>query len=235
MALRDNMIPGTLSTHALEEEPSSKRVQSMLLSVLLALLINGIAFGMVRRSEHLLDPEGAQQLAPYLAHKLSSSVREEPARHAEVGDHMPKKGLTHSVCGVVARWDKDGMPRVAVHKHDEELLAVVGGERSHNVYRQGVPWPLGLDGSRRLLTVAIITTHLTLGTALGDFEANAATSLVVVVVMEELPQRLPTEVGGRVELLREFPCFILFSRRRMWRSTSSGGAGSTGNQLRPST
>ena len=96
-------------------------------------VINGIAFGMVGRSEYSLDPEGAQQLAPYLAHKLSSSVREEPARRAEVGDHMPKEGLTHRVCGVVARRDEDGVPRVAVHKHDEELLAVVGGERTHNV------------------------------------------------------------------------------------------------------
>ena len=98
-------------------------------------LINGIALGMVGRSEHSLDPERAQQLAPYLAHKLSSSVREEPARRAEVGDHMPKEGLTHRVCGVVARWDEDGIPLVTVHKHNEELLAVVGGERSHNVDR----------------------------------------------------------------------------------------------------
>ena len=47
--------------------------------------INGISFGMVGRSEYSLDPEGAQQLAPYLAYKLSSSVREEPARRAEGG------------------------------------------------------------------------------------------------------------------------------------------------------
>ena len=98
-------------------------------------LINGIAFGMVGRSEHSLDPEGAQQLAPYLTHKLSSLVREEPVRRAEVGDHMPKEGLTHRVCCVVARWDEHGIPPVAVHKHDEELLAVVGKERSHSVDR----------------------------------------------------------------------------------------------------
>ena len=97
-------------------------------------LINGISFGMVGRSEYSLDPEGAQQLAPYLAYKLSSSVREELARCAEVGDHMPKEGLAHCACGVVARGDEDDIPRVAVHKHNEELLAVVGGERSHNVY-----------------------------------------------------------------------------------------------------
>ena len=96
-------------------------------------LINGISFRMVGKSEYSLDPEGEQQLAPYLAHKLSSSVREEPARRAEIGDHMPKEGLAHCVCGVVARGDEDGIPRVAVHKHNDELLAVVGGERSHNV------------------------------------------------------------------------------------------------------
>ena len=131
-------------------------------------LIDGIAFGMVGGSEYSLGPEGAQQLAPDFAHKLSSSVREEPARCGEVGNHMPKESLTHRVCGVVARRDEDGIPRVAVHKHDEELLAVVGGERSHNVDGQCVPWPLGLDGSRRLLKVDIITAQLTLGTALAS-------------------------------------------------------------------
>ena len=77
-------------------------------------LFNGISFGMVGRSEYSLDPEGAQQLAPYLAYKFSSSVREEPARRAEVGDHIPKEGLAHCVCGVVVRRNEDGIPRVAV-------------------------------------------------------------------------------------------------------------------------
>ena len=98
-------------------------------------LINGISFGMVGRSEYSLDPEGAQQLAPYLSYKLSSSVREEPERRAEVGDHLPKEHLAHHVCGAIARGDKDGITRVVVHKHNEELLAVVGRERSHNVNR----------------------------------------------------------------------------------------------------
>ena len=79
MALRDNMIPGTLSTHALKEEPSSKRATEHIVERPVAPLINGISFGMVRRSEYSLDPEGAQHLAPYLAYELSSSVREEPA------------------------------------------------------------------------------------------------------------------------------------------------------------
>ena len=43
---------------------------------------------------------------------------------------MPKEGLTHRVCGVIARRDEDGVPRIAVDKHDEELLAVIGWQRS---------------------------------------------------------------------------------------------------------
>ena len=52
-------------------------------------------------------------------------VREELARRAEVWNHMPKEGLTHRACGVIARRYKDGVPRIAAHKHDEELLVVV--------------------------------------------------------------------------------------------------------------
>ena len=92
----------------------------------MASLIDGVAFGMVEGSEHLLDPEGAQQLGPYFAHKLESTDREEPVQRAEVGNHMPKESLTHRVCSVIARRDEDGVPRIAVYKHDEELLAVVG-------------------------------------------------------------------------------------------------------------
>ena len=91
-----------------------------------ASLIDGVAFGMVGGSENPLYPEGEQQLGPNCAHKFSSMVGEELARRAEIRDHMPKEGLTHRVCGVIARRDKDGVPGIAVHKHDEELLAVVG-------------------------------------------------------------------------------------------------------------
>ena len=88
-------------------------------------LINGIPFGVIRRREH--------SLAPYFTYKFSTSVREKPTRRAEVGDYMAEESLAHHVCGVVARGDEDGIPGIAVHKHDEELLSVVGGERSHNV------------------------------------------------------------------------------------------------------
>ena len=100
-----------------------------------ASLIDSVAFGMVGGSENPLDPEGAQQLGPYFTHKFTSTVGEEPARRAEVRNHMPKEGLTHRVCGVIARRDEDGVPRIAVNKHDEEVLVVIGWPRSHNVNR----------------------------------------------------------------------------------------------------
>ena len=98
-----------------------------------AMLINSIPFGVIGRLEHSLDPEGAQQLAPYFTYKFSPSIREKPTRRAKVGDYMAEESLAHRVCGVVARGDEDGIPRIAVHKHDEELMSVVGRERSHNV------------------------------------------------------------------------------------------------------
>ena len=101
----------------------------------MASLIDGVAFGMIGGSENLLYPKGAQQLGPYFAHKFMSTVGEEPTRRAEVRNHMPKEGLTHRVYGVIARWDEDGVPRIAVDKHNEELLAVIGWQRSHNVNR----------------------------------------------------------------------------------------------------
>ena len=127
MALRVNMIPGTLSTMLWRRIPPKQRP--------VALLIDGVAFGMVEGSEYPLDPEGVQQLGPYFAHKFTSTVREEPALRAEVLNHMPKEGLTLRVCGVIARRDKDGVPRIAANKHDEELLAVIGWQRPHNVDR----------------------------------------------------------------------------------------------------
>ena len=90
-------------------------------------LVNGISFGMVGRHQHSLDYEGAQQFAPYFSHKFSTSVRQKAVGCPKVWNYMPEEGFTHCVCGVVARGDEDGVPRVAVHKHDEELLSVVGG------------------------------------------------------------------------------------------------------------
>ena len=92
-----------------------------------ATLIDGISLGMVRRCQHLLNSEGVHQLTPHITHKFSTSVRQKAARCSKIGNYMPEKGLAHHACGVVARGDEDGIPRVAIHKHDEEFLSVVGG------------------------------------------------------------------------------------------------------------
>ena len=86
---------------------------------------------------------------------------------------------------------------------------MIGWQRSHNVYRQRVPWPLRLDGPRCLLTVAIIVAQLTLGTTLRDFKANAATGLEFIAIAEGLPQRLSAEMGGGVELSCKILSFVL--------------------------
>ena len=110
---------------------------------------------------------------------------------------------------MIAGWKEDGEFRIAIHEHDEEFLAVIGWQRSHNVDGQRVPGTLRLDGTSRLLMMAIIAAQLALGTTLCCFETNATTGFVCVAIVEELPQCLPSEVGGGVELSREFPGFIL--------------------------
>ena len=122
---------------------------------------------------------------------------------------MAQEGFAHRVRGMIAGGNEDGEFRVAIHEHDEEFLAVIGWQRSHNVDGQRVPGTLRLDGASRLLTMAIIAAQLALGTTLCYFEANAVTGFVGISIAEELPQRLPSEVGGGVELSREFPGFVL--------------------------
>ena len=82
---------------------------------------------MVGRCQHSLDSEGAQQFDPYFSYKFPTSVGQKAAGCTKVWNYMAEEGFTHRVCGVVARGNEDGVPRVAVHKHDEELLSVVGG------------------------------------------------------------------------------------------------------------
>ena len=64
-----------------------------------------------------------------------TEVGQEVARSTKIWYYMPEEGVTHRVCGVIASRDKDGVPGIAIHKHNEELLLVVGGERAHNVDR----------------------------------------------------------------------------------------------------
>ena len=75
-------------------------------------------------------------------------------------------------------------------------MSAIGREWAHNVHRERVPGPLGLDGPCCLQTVTIITPELTLWATLCDLYANAAASLVGVAVAKQLPQGLATEMGG---------------------------------------
>ena len=88
---------------------------------------------------------------------------------------MPEERLGHRVRGVIVSQHQDGVTGIAIDKHDEVFLSIVGRWRSHNVHGERVPWTLRLYGPHRLLAVAIIAPHLTLGTTLRDLYAKAAT------------------------------------------------------------
>ena len=60
-----------------------------------------------------------------------------------------------------------------------------------------------------LLTVAIIAPHLTLGTTLGDFQANTATGFKIIPVAEQLQKCLAAKVSGGVKLLCKSSGFLL--------------------------
>ena len=75
----------------------------------------------------------AQELGPYGTDELAAAVREEPAWSPEIRDNMPHEGFADSVGGVIAGWDEDGILRVAVYEDDQDLMAVIWRERSHNV------------------------------------------------------------------------------------------------------
>ena len=177
----------------------------------MAPLVDSIALGMVGGSETPLYPQRAQQLRPDVTYELMSTVGKEPERGAEVWDHVAQEGFTHRVRGMIAGGNEDGEFRVAIHEHDEEFLAVIGWQRSHNVDGQRGPGTMRLDGARRLLTMATIAAQLALGTTLCYFEANAANGFLGISIAEEFPQRFSSEVGGGVELSREFPGFVLIS------------------------
>ena len=102
----------------------------------------------------------------------------------------PKEGVTHLACRVIASRDKDRVPGIAINKHDEKLMSVIGGRRAHNVHRESIPWTLGLYGTCRLQTMSIIAPQLTLWATLGNLYAQAATGFIGVLVAEELPQHL---------------------------------------------
>ena len=47
--------------------------------------------------------------------------------------------------------------REAIHKDNQELVAVVQGKWSHNVNSKCVPGALGLNGTGRLLAMAVVS------------------------------------------------------------------------------
>ena len=144
----------------------------------MAPFIDGIAFRMVGGSENLLDSQGAQQLGPNSADKLPAAVGEESTRSAKVGNHVAHEGFADRIGGVVAGRDEDGILGVAIHKYDQEFMAVVRRQRSHNVNGQCIPGTLRLDSAGRFLTMSVVGAQLTLGTALNGFEADAAAGFV---------------------------------------------------------
>ena len=66
-----------------------------------------------------MDPQGAQQFSTNIADELSAAVEEEPARSAEVWNHVAQKGFTDRVRGVIAGWNEDGVFLITIHEHDE--------------------------------------------------------------------------------------------------------------------
>ena len=100
---------------------------------------------------------------------------------------MAQEGFTDRVGGVVAGWDEDGVFGITIHKHDQEFLAVIRGQRSHNFNGQRIPGTLRLDSAGCLLAMSIVTAQLALGTTLRRFEADAAAGFVRIPVVEELP------------------------------------------------
>ena len=154
--------------------------------------VDCIAFRMVWGSENLLDSHRAQQLGPNAADEFPAAVGEEPARGAKVRDHMANESFADRIGGVVAGWDEDGVFGRAIHKYDQELLAVARKQRSHNVNGQSIPGTLRLDSTGCLLVMSVVGAQLTLGTNLVGFEADAVAGLVGIPVAEELPQCMPT-------------------------------------------
>ena len=136
---------------------------------LMAPFIDGVAFMMVGGSENLLDPKGAQQLGPDSADKLLAAVGEEPTRSAEVRDHVAHEGSADCVGGVVAGGDEDSIFGIAIQKNDQEFMAVVRMQWSHNVNGQRIPGALRLDSAGRFLAMAVVSAELTLGIALSGF------------------------------------------------------------------
>ena len=106
-----------------------------------------------------MNPERAQELGLYGTDELA--VGEEPARSSKIRDNMPHESFADRIGRVVAGGYEDGVLRIAVHEDNQELVAVIRRERSHNVNRQLIPGALRLYSASRLLAVAVVGAQLT--------------------------------------------------------------------------
>ena len=88
-------------------------------------------------------------------------------------------------------------------------MSAVGGEWTHNVHRESIPWTLGLNGACGLLAMTVVTPSLALWATLGHLYTDAAACLVGIAVAKEPPQGLAAEMCGRVQLLRQAASFLL--------------------------
>ena len=69
---------------------------------------------------------------------------------------MAHKSFADCISGVVAGGDEDDILRKAIHEDSQELVAVVWRKWSHNVNQERVPGALGLNGTGRLLAMAVV-------------------------------------------------------------------------------
>ena len=100
---------------------------------------------------------------------------------------MAHEGFADCICGVAIGRDEDGVLGKTIHKDNQELVAVIGRKRAHNIDGQRIPQALGLEGARRLLAVAIIGAQPALGASLSGLRTDAAASFMGVPVAEKLP------------------------------------------------
>ena len=85
---------------------------------------------------------------------------------------MAHEGFSDRIGGVVAGRDEDGVLGVAIHKYDQEFMAVVRRQRSHNVNGQRIPRTLKLDSAGRFLAMSIVGAQIDIGDSSERFQGR---------------------------------------------------------------
>ena len=88
-------------------------------------------------------------------------------------------------------------------------MSAVGGEWTHDVHREGIPWTFRLNGACGLLAVTVVTPSLALWVTLGHLYTDTTACLVGIAIAKEPPQGLAAEMCGRVQLLCQTASFLL--------------------------